>query len=134
MSKEEWLPVPGWEGLYEVSNHGRVRSVARIIQRSTAPQAIRERILEAPIGDHGYPRVNLSRDGRPIQHTVHRLVLEAFAGPCPPRMEALHWNGVKTDCRLSNLRWGTSAENTADMVRHGTAAWQKARALAEAAR
>ena len=116
---ETWLPVVGWEGFYEVSDMGNVRSVARVIQRSTAPQYVRERVLRAPAGTHGYPRVNLSRNGAPRQFLVHRLVLEAFVGLPPDGLEALHGNGVRSDCRLSNLRWGTSAENKADTIRHG---------------
>ena len=92
------------------------------------PQYVRERVLRAPLGIHGYPRVNLSRDGAPRQFLVHRLVLEAFVGPAAAGLETLHGNGVRSDCRLSNLRWGTSAENKADTVRHGHAPWQKARA------
>lgn len=117
---ETWLSVIGWEGYYEVSDLGRVRSVERIVPRSSGhPQRIRERILKALPGAHGYPRVNLCVDGRYVQRTVHSLVLEAFVGPCPPGMESLHRNGVRTDCRLSNLRWGTSAENKADTRAHG---------------
>lgn len=51
---------------------------------------------------------------------VHRLILEAFVGPCPPGMEACHWNGNPTDNRLENLRWDTPQENTNDKYRHGT--------------
>lgn len=120
-----WLPVPGWEGEYEVSDLGRVRSVERIVPRRSVPQTIAARILKTPPASHGYPRVNLCRNGSYTQRTVHSLVLEAFVGPCPPGMECLHGNGIRTDARLVNLRWGTSKENKADMVRHGNAAWQK---------
>lgn len=49
---------------------------------------------------------------------VHRLVLEAFVGPCPENMECRHLNGVRSDCRLDNLAWGTKAENEADKKKH----------------
>lgn len=120
---EKWRPVLNWEGEYDVSDQGRVRSVERMVPRSSTPQLIRERILKAPPGNHGYPRVNLARGGKYVQRTVHSLVLETFVGPCPPRMEALHENGIRTDCRLTNLRWGTSAENKADIIRHGRNAY-----------
>lgn len=126
---ERWLPIPGWEGEYEVSDMGRVRSVERIVPRRSVPQTIHARILKTSTASHGYPRVNLCRDGTYIQRTVHSLVLEAFVGPKPPGMECLHYNGVRTDARLANLRWGTSKENTADMIRHGTAPWQKQKAM-----
>lgn len=123
MNGERWLPVPGWEGMYEVSDLGRVRSVGRVVPRSSAPQTIPERLLKAGAGVNGYPRVNLCREGKYVQRTVHSLVLEAFVGRRPARMEALHGNGDRTDARLVNLHWGTSKENKADTVRHGTAWW-----------
>lgn len=50
---------------------------------------------------------------------IHRLVLEAFVGPCPDGMKALHADGNKTNNNVKNLRWGTSAENNLDIVKHG---------------
>lgn len=51
---------------------------------------------------------------------VHRLVLEAFVGPCPAGMEGCHNNGCPSDNRLQNLRWDTRLANNADKIRHGT--------------
>lgn len=68
----------------------------------------------------GYAIVNLYRDNRPHLELVHRLVLEAFVGPCPPGLECRHLNGNPTDNRLENLAWGTHTENMADRTRHGT--------------
>jgi hypothetical protein len=70
---------------------------------------------------HGYLKVDLYRDNKSFTRLVHRLVLEAFVGPPPsPEHECRHRNGVPDDCRLSNLEWGTPAENAADRDRHGT--------------
>jgi hypothetical protein len=68
----------------------------------------------------GYITVNLKPGGAIKLKTmrVHRLVLDAFVGPCPDGMECRHLNGVKADCRLSNLAWGTRKENIEDRVRH----------------
>jgi hypothetical protein len=63
------------------------------------------------------------RVGRIGYRFVHRLVLEAFVGPCPEGMECRHLDGDPANNRLENLRWGTHRENAADQVRHGTAAW-----------
>lgn len=64
----------------------------------------------------GYLSVHL---GRRDQRSVHKMVLEAFVGPCPEGMECRHLDDDPGNCRLSNLCWGTKDENAADMVRHG---------------
>lgn len=102
---ESWRPVPGFEALYLVSDLGRVRS------------ARSGRVL---VGDGTrHLRVTLSRAGRTTRLLVHRLVLEAFVGPCPPGMESLHENDIGADNRLANLRWGTRSENELEKVRNG---------------
>ena len=69
----------------------------------------------------GYHQVSLRQGGRTFIRSIHRLVLEAFVGPCPSGMEACHFpNRDKSDNRLSNLRWGTHRSNLADRAIHGT--------------
>jgi hypothetical protein len=114
MSGQLWRPIPGWEGLYEVSNHGLVWSCKK-------RKGTRGGILKTPPLKSGHLQVNLCRDGVPVHKQVHALVLEAFAGPCPPGMECRHLNGNPADNRWpENLTWGTSGENNLDQVRHGT--------------
>lgn len=124
---ERWLPVVGHEGFYEVSDLGRVRSVDRQVLRD-GPQykephwvTYRSRVLALSRQKHGYIGVLLWKDNRYKNLRVHRLVLRAFIGPCPAGKESLHGNGQRDDNRLANLRYGTSAENHQDRVRHGTA-------------
>lgn len=122
---EQWLPVVGYEGLYEVSDMGRVRSLDRAVWRDDArcrPHYVTYRGREMRLSRqaHGYVGVILWRDGKYRNVRVHRLVLEAFVGPCPRGMETLHGNGQRNDNRLANLRWGTQEENAEDRVRHGT--------------
>jgi hypothetical protein len=114
--RELWAPVPGYEGSYEVSNLGGVRSLSRItVNGGGAVRVVNGQPL-SPFPDRdGYLQVNLSRR----THKVHRLVLQAFVGPCPPGMECLHDNDVKTDNHLENLSWGTSSANKFDAVRNG---------------
>lgn len=123
-SAERWLPVTGYEGLYEVSDQGRVRSLDR---RVGGPQGPSSRIfpgrvlvpyVQAPPRD--YPQVRLSRENKQETCPVHRLVLEAFDQPCPDGMEALHGPGGKLDASIANLSWGTRAKNMGqDRVRDG---------------
>ena len=112
---EEWRPVVGYEGDYEVSSCGRVRSLDRLVQRPTSPFRARGRTLK-PVLVRGYPLVTL-RGGR--RHLVHVLMLEAFVGPRPEGMYGCHWDDVKTNNVLSNLRWDTPAANSEDKRRHG---------------
>lgn len=113
---ERWLPIPGHDG-YEVSDLGRVRSLDRVIlKRDGRRQTVHGRTLRA-WPEKGYLSVHLGTGPR---YLVHRLVLEAFVGPCPPLMEALHGNGDRANACLNNLRWGTPSENAHDRIRHGT--------------
>lgn len=67
-----------------------------------------------------YPKVNLYRDGKAKTFNVHRLVMEAFVGPCPEGMECAHKDGNKANCRADNLEWKTKIANERDKVGHGT--------------
>ncbi len=80
------------------------------------------RSLKSRPGKGGYHQVALYRDGQKHWFMVHRLVLEAFVGPCPEGMEGCHNNGNPADNRLSNLRWDTRPNNHADKRQHGTMA------------
>jgi len=68
----------------------------------------------------GYPQVGLYRDGKRTMSPVHKVVLEAFVGPRPDGMECRHLDGDRSNSCLVNLCWGTSSENKADMIKHGT--------------
>lgn len=118
-TEELWLPVVGYEGLYEVSSFGRVLSVERTINRAGHAYRVRERILKAGPNKFGYPQVTLSKDGntQPGQ-LVHWLVMQAFTGPVPEGKEVLHWDDNPSNNHLSNLRYGTRQENVDDKVRN----------------
>lgn len=122
---EEWLPVVGHEGYYEVSDQGRVRSLSRIVTyRDGHTQALRGRVLspgKQPLSGHLH--VNLKANGSKRSVAVHALVLEAFVGPRPPGQECCHGNGDPTDNNVVNLRWDTRSGNVRDAIRHGTN-WQ----------
>lgn len=118
----QWLPVKGYEGSYEVSDQGDVRSIARTVNRSNgSPQKIQSRIRRTCTRKTGHLTVSLSLNGKIVSRDVHRLVMEAFVGPCPAGQEVRHLNGNAADNRLDNLAYGTRQQNVRDMMRHGTA-------------
>lgn len=99
----EWRAVPGYEGKYEVSDDGQVRSLRRNIT------------LRAATTPLGYKYVALCGKTR----RVHQLVLEGFVGPRPDGLITRHLNGKPGDNRLENLAYGTMKENAADALAHG---------------
>jgi hypothetical protein len=105
---EIWKAIPGYEGQYEVSDQGRVKSYRRDHEG---------RFLRPGRMPGGHLSVAL---GRGNSQCVHKLVLLAFVGPAPDKHECCHNNGNPADNRLENLRWGTRRENILDAVRHGT--------------
>ena len=117
--QEEWRPVVGYEGIYEVSDMGRVRSLPREVNRGRAGYiTMPGRVLKPHV--ERYARLRLvSTDGRGSTRYVHRLVAEAFHGPCPGGMEVCHENGQHLDNRAENLRYDTRAGNQRDLVKHG---------------
>lgn len=112
---EEWRAVVGFEGSYEVSSLGRVRSLDRWIGR----RFYIGQVLKLKQRPDGYFLASL---GRSRIARVHVLVCESFNGARPAgKTLVAHWNGDPTDNRPANLRWATKSENQRDSVRHGTA-------------
>ena len=113
--EERWLPVVGYEGYYEVSDLGRVKRVAAGV--GARPGECRKQYSK--VG--GYPGVNLSVCGVRKTMPVHRMVLEAFVGPCPEGMETRHFPDRSHDNnRLENLSWSDHETNMRDKRKHGT--------------
>jgi NUMOD4 motif len=118
MPEPTWLPAVGFEGFYEVSDSGLVRSVTR---KGTGRRGVRGRVLRPSPDKAGYMKVNLAVNGRTVTRRVHQLVLEAFDKPCPEGMEARHYpDPDKSKNALANLSWDTKSRNTLDQVEHGT--------------
>lgn len=105
MPIEEWRPVVGYEGWYDVSSLGRVRrmrpGLGTCVGHMLSPQA----------STKGYLMVLLYRWRRRRNRPVHRLVAEAFLGPCPPAHECNHRDGDKKNSAVSNLEWVTPSDN-----------------------
>lgn len=120
-SVERWLPIPGWEGRYSVSDEGRVRSETRTtVYPDGSARVFKGRVLKCGLDTSGYHHASLSDQGRHTVLSVHLLVLAAFVGPRPAGSEEVrHLDGDKTNNRLENLRYGTRSENQLDNVRLG---------------
>ena len=118
--EEEWRPVVEYEGMFEVSSHGRVRSLDRTITRKDGVTArLRGQMFNPYLSHDNYYRVVLRGQGV----RVHTLVLEAFVGPRPDGYVACHNDGDGSNNHVSNLRWDTYSSNNFDVAEHGTH-WQ----------
>lgn len=119
---ETWKAIPGYEGLYEASDGGQVRSIERFARIGRGEGYLRRfpsLIRSLQRDPSGYLRVTLKVGRKARSHLVHHLVLDSHVGPRPAGMECRHLNGNPADNRLENLQWGTSSENSFDVVRHG---------------
>ena len=114
---EIWKEIPGFEGHYEVSSKGAVRSLNR---RNAYGRNRRGKLLKLTTHPQGYKRVTLCKDGIHFERRVHVLMLEAFVGPRPTNYDACHTNDIPDDNRLENLRWDSKSQNRLDSVRNGT--------------
>lgn len=119
IATEHWKPIPGWEGYYEASDHGRIRSVDRVVLRSDGREnRLRGKLLSQSQRRSGHFSVTMHKSCHTTQF-VHRMVAAAFIGPCPDGMEVCHNNGDPSDNRLTNLRYGTRSDNIRDRIMHG---------------
>ena len=109
MKGEIWKPVKNYEGLYEVSNLGRVKSLGNGKSRNS--NYSKERILKAKNSGNGYLQVVLSKDGKSKNYLVHRLVAQAFVENPKGYNEVNHKNEVKSDNRADNLEFCNRAYN-----------------------
>lgn len=117
MSDEIWKPISGYEGIYEVSNFGRVRSCDRIVTYNNGVKhKYNGKVLRSSNNTHGYLNVTLCNNRGHKTATIHRLVATAFI-PNPENKTTInHINEIKTDNRVENLEWMTVKEN----INHGT--------------
>jgi hypothetical protein len=122
---ELWRDIPGYEGRYQVSDHGRVRSVdhrVRLVARGTeTTRLVRGRVLKPGPQKSGHLTVAL---GKGNSKQVHAMVLLAFVGPYPAEQEVLHLDDDPTNNRLGNLEYGTRSQNMQLCVAHGRHRYQ----------
>ncbi len=117
---ENWKPIAGFEGMYEVSDLGRVRSLERVVFCSNGARKVYSgRVLRPGPRPSGHLTVSLGAG-----HTVnvHTLVLTAFKGARPyPSTEARHLDGNEQNNRETNLKWSTKSRNRTDRKYHRSA-------------
>jgi len=119
---EQWRDIPGWEGFYQASSLGRVRSRDRVIECSDGrtfqvPGIVMSQRINVWTG---YYLVGLRKPGEMVTKNVHSLIARAFLGERPPGLVVCHDNGKRTDNRVANLRYDSYSANELDKVRHAT--------------
>ena len=117
LEKEIWKDIKGFEGLYRVSNLGRVKSLKRFRKgKNDSLASVKEKILKPSINHRGYYQVQLWKQSIGKRYMVHRLVWEAFNGSIPEGLQVNHISERKSENRLSNLNLMTPKEN----INYGT--------------
>ena len=123
---EIWKPISEYEGYYDVSNLGRVRSITRLLYRTDPHDATKKRkftyhgkIVPFWATRKGYLRCSLNKGGIKTNHFAHRLVCNEFLEKIENKLQVNHKNCVKTDNRIENLEWVDNYENWIHGVRNG---------------
>ncbi len=117
---EVWVPVAGYEGCYEVSSMGNVRSLDRTVKRTDGVSArLKGKLLQPSIGGNGYQLVSLYRNLKVSKHYVHILVAAGFCSRGVDVEVVRHMNGDCVDNRATNLAWGSYVDNAQDTLAHG---------------
>lgn len=114
-NREVWKPIAGYEGLYEVSNLGNVRSY----QNFGFGLRKEPKMIKPSINSYGYLGLTLCKNTKHRYKTIHRIVAETFIKTEGAGLQIDHINGIKTDNRVTNLEWVTPKENTLRSVRLG---------------
>lgn len=112
MYKEIFKDIEGYEGLYQISNFGNVKS-------NRNGKYFKEKILKDRFNDRGYKTVYLFKDGKGSNRRTHRLVAEAFICNGFNKPDVNHINGIKSDNNVNNLEWVTKSENSCHAYKSG---------------
>lgn len=134
MQEEIWKAIPGYEGYYEVSDQGNVRSLDRKVWTGKGYYLKKGEVMKFYTTDQGYYRVVLSKNSNVRKFKVHQLVAMAFLGHKPNRYKGLivdHISNIKTDNRLENLQLISQRENVSKDIKNGSSkytgvSWNKA--------
>ena len=121
-TKEIWKDIKGYEGIYQISSFGRVKSMEREVGSRNNTRRLREKMLSQFLSSAGYPTVNLYKDSNLKASYVHRLISEAFIPNPENKPQVKHIDGDKRNNDLSNLEWCTIKENRNHAAQKGLAA------------
>jgi len=116
--KEIWKDIPGYEGLYQVNNLGRIKSLSRRL-KAKPKRIIQERILKERIDRHGYIKVNIYKNGKIKVIKIHQIVALLFLNNFDKKREINHKDGNKQNNRIENLEWCTHKENMQHASKNG---------------
>ncbi len=121
MIREVWTDIPGYEGLYQLSNLDKVRSLTRKIHDSLGHKyTLKGKEKKLTLSNNRYLIVLLHKKGKAKTFGLHQLKLITYVGSCPEGMEACHSDGNSLNNELSNLRWDTPTNNQRDRELHET--------------
>lgn len=120
MAEEIWKIIPGFEN-YKASNLGQIRKIVHVPKSAFGPAHIVDGPLMKPTlrKKDNYLIVGLISNGKQYQKGLHQFILLAFVGHPPEGQQTLHADGIRTNCLLSNLSYGTALANAADRTKHG---------------
>lgn len=117
---EYWQDIQGYEGYYQISNYGNVKSLDRVIKEKTGKtQTIKGRVLKPRINRGGYYYVGLRKNGSRATFAIHQLVAQTFLDNPDRKPTVNHINGIKTDNNVGNLEWATYSENLSHAYNSG---------------
>jgi hypothetical protein len=113
---EEWKDIKGYEGRYQVSSFGRIKSLERDVVRNNwsgriTTKHVREKIKKPCLGPQGYMVTSLNKGNNSKRHSMHRIIAEAFIANPENKPFINHINGIRHDNRIENLEWCTPKEN-----------------------
>lgn len=128
---EQWRDIEGYEGLYQVSNEGRVRSLDKIVSSKCGSKSLRKgKIMKPHIADNGYLRVILQNNGVIKNYPLHYLVIKTFIGEKPEGMQINHKDENKLNNSVENLEYCTPKYNCNYGNRNRVLSYKNSRAVA----